>query len=75
MLEVLEPTPNSRIDIGNDSLNAISASPPSLGADYILELPKTLRPHIARARFKAVSEEVKAVTLLKAVANVGLFRA
>ena len=75
MLEVLKPASNSRIDIGNDSLNTISASPSSLGADYILELPKTLRAHIATARFKAVSEEVKAVTLLKAVANMGLFRA
>ena len=75
MLEVLEPAPDSRIDIGNDSLNAISASPPSLGADCILELLKTLRTHIATARFKTISEELKALSLLKAVANVGLFRA
>ena len=74
VLEVAEPASEHRVEIGEDTRQALPARSPGLRPNAVLEPGQALLADMTPAGFEAVAEEVEALPRLPAVAEVGLVR-
>ena len=74
MLEVGEPAFEQRVEIANDTREALPACSWRLRPDAVLEAVQTLLAHKPPSGFEPVAEELKPFPVLPAVADMGFAR-
>jgi hypothetical protein len=71
VFKVAVPTFQHRVEIRNDARQALPAGSSRFRPDFVLDGVETFRPHPTLTVFKAIAQEVKAVSRLPTVTHLG----
>jgi len=74
MLEVTEPSPEDWIEILEDLFQTLATGAPRLLTDLLFLRRQTLLAHDPFPCLEAIAQKLKALSLLQAVAHLGLVR-
>ena len=74
MLEVAIPSSQHRVEFGDDPPETVTSRAPRERAHFVFQGHQALLPHLARTRFKSVTERLEALPFNPAIPKVGLVR-